>query len=85
MANTDRLGVLPVQRAVAQASPSFWQDLIVTARSADQVEAVALDGARYRLVTSAEPQIGEPIAVHSIAELLARGGELSTARMSAAA
>jgi hypothetical protein len=73
--NRNELGVLPVQRAVATASPSFWRDLLVVAFADGRIDAIGLDGARLSFRSSASLQIGDPIAVHPIAEILAVGAQ----------
>ena len=84
MSSKNQLGVLAVQRAVANASPSFWRDLIVVGRAGDSLQAISLDGTRYALQTSARAEAGEPIAIHPIAEILAIGSELLAVRVSPA-
>lgn len=82
MANSNQLEVLAVQRAVAKASPSFWRDLIVLARSDDGLLAVDLEGVGYRLRTPAAAEVGEPVALHPIAEILSVGAQHFPARTS---
>ncbi|MDM7853457.1 nuclease [Cellulomonas alba] len=72
--------VLPIQEAVAAASPSSWRDGLVTLRSEAQVTVLALDGRVHVLTTRAQPAPGEPVAIHPVAELLAVGGTWFAAR-----
>ncbi len=81
MTNRNQLGVLAVQRAVANASPSFWRDLIVIGRSGEALLAADLEGTRYRLLTPAPAEVGEPVAMHPIAEILSVGAEQFPARV----
>jgi hypothetical protein len=74
--------VLPIQEAVAAASPSAWRDGLVTARSDAQITVRSLDGRAYALTTRAQPSPGEPVAIHPVAELLAVGGTWFAARAS---
>lgn len=78
--NRNELDVLPVQRAVATASPSFWRDLLVVASSDGRIDAIGFDGARLSFRTSAPLSVGEPIAVHPIAEVVALGTQQYSAR-----
>lgn len=72
--------VLPIQEAVAAASPSAWRDGLVTVRSEAQVTVSSLDGGVHVLTTRAQPAPGEPVAIHPVAELLAVGGTWFAAR-----
>ncbi len=80
MAHHARTDVLPIQTIVANASPSAWRDGIVVAREQDALTVVLLDGGARVLSTSATPQIGEPVAVHPVAEVLAVGSAWFSAR-----
>jgi len=80
-----RNGVLPIQEAVASASPSAWRDGLVASRDQAVVTVVLLDGTVHTLATSAAPEPGEPVAVHPVAEVLAVGGSWFAARPVAAA
>ena len=72
--------VLPIQEAVAAASPSAWRDGLVTAGADAQLVLALLDGGTRTLMTRAEPRPGEPVAFHPVAELLAVGGTWYAAR-----
>ncbi len=75
------VGVLPIQLAVASASPSSWEDAIVVDAGTGWVEIVAVANDQHRvLVTTARAEFGEPVAVHPIAELISVGVERHTAR-----
>jgi hypothetical protein len=76
----NELDVLPVQRAVATASPSFWRDLLVVACSEGRIDAIDLDGALLTFRTPAALTVGEPIAMHPIAEIVAVGAQHFSAR-----
>jgi hypothetical protein len=72
MART-RSDALPIQQAVATASPSAWQDGLVLCRREETLTVAMLDGRLCALATRAAPAAGEPVAVHPVAELLAVG------------
>lgn len=80
MPQPTRIDVLPIQEAVASASPSAWRDGIVQDQGDARVTVVLLDGDVRVLITRATPQPGEPVAVHPVAELLAVGGAWYAAR-----
>jgi len=81
VAHHARTDVLPIQSAVAHASPSAWRDGIVSARDGDALTVVLLDGSMRALSTSAAPATGEPVAVHPVAEVLAVGSAWYSARV----
>jgi hypothetical protein len=80
VAHHARTDVLPIQAAVANASPSAWRDGLVVARDGDAVTVVLLDGDVRVLSTIAAPAVGEPVAVHPVAEVLAVGSAWYSAR-----
>lgn len=80
MPNRTRIDLLPIQEAVATASPSAWRDGIVSSREPDAITVALLDGGASVLATRAAPAIGEPIAVHLVAEVVALGGAWYSAR-----
>ncbi len=80
MPNRTRVDVLPIQEVVATASPSAWRDGIVAARDREATTVVLLDGQVRVLASRAAPAVGEPVAVHPIAELVAVGGTWYAAR-----
>lgn len=83
MPNRTRIDVLPIQEAVATASPSAWRDGLVVAVDDAQVTVILLDGPVHVVTTRATPSIGEPVAVHPVAEVLAIGHAWYAARPSA--
>lgn len=80
MPHRTRVDVLPIQEVVATASPSAWRDGLVAARERGTTTVVLLDGRVSVLATRATPGVGEPVAVHPVAELLAMGGTWYAAR-----
>lgn len=75
-----RVDVLPIQAAVATASPSAWRDGLVVARAPGTLTVAHLDGSTSLLTTRAAPDPGEPVAVHPVAEVVAIGGVWYAAR-----
>ncbi|HWJ84437.1 MAG TPA: nuclease [Cellulomonas sp.] len=80
MPNRTRIDVLPIQEAVATASPSAWRDGLVVALDDAQVTVALLDGPVHVVTTRATPSLGEPVAVHPVAEVLAVGSAWYAAR-----
>ena len=80
MPNRTRIDLLPIQEAVATASPSAWRDGIVLSREPGTISVALLDGGATVLATRAAPAIGEPVAVHLVAEVVALGGAWYAAR-----
>ena len=80
MPNRTRIDLLPIQEAVATASPRAWQDGLVVAREPGTVTVALLGGGATVLATRAAPAIGEPVAVHLVAEVVALGGAWYAAR-----
>ena len=80
MPNRTRIDLLPIQEAVATASPSAWRDGLVVSREPDAITVALLDGGATVLATRAAPAIGEPVAVHLVAEVVALGGAWYAAR-----
>ena len=80
MPNRTRVDLLPIQEAVATASPSAWRDGIVIARETATLTVALLDGGTTVLATRAAPAVGEPVAVHLVAEVVAQGGAWYAAR-----
>lgn len=80
MIHRTRNDVLPIQEAVASASPSAWRDGLVASRDQARVTVALLDGTVRTLATSAAPEPGEPVALHPVAEVLAVGGSWYAAR-----
>ena len=81
MRNPARIDVLPIQEVVATASPTAWRDGLVAARVQDATTVVLLDGGVRVLSSRAAPAVGEPVAVHPVAEVLAVGGAWYSARL----
>ena len=80
MLDPNSTDVLPIQEAVATASPSAWRDGIAASRVQGELTVVLLDGQVTVLTTLATPTRGEPVAVHPVAELVAVGGAWYSAR-----
>ncbi|PVU84385.1 nuclease (plasmid) [Cellulomonas sp. WB94] len=80
MPNRIRIDVLPIQEVVAKASPRAWRDGVVTHREQGVLTVALLDGAWWTLATRADLAIGEPVAVHPVAELVAAGPAWYAAR-----
>ena len=80
MPNRTRIDLLPIQEAVAAASPRAWRDGVVTASEPGSTTVALLDGGTTVLTTRATPAIGEPVAVHLVAEVVALGGAWYAAR-----
>ena len=81
MQHEQSTGVLPIQIAVANASPTGWRDGIVIAAHDGEVVLSMLDGSALHLGTTARPALGEPVAVHRVAELLVAEGDRFPARV----
>jgi len=69
-----RTDVLAIQAIVANASPSAWRDGLVVSRQRDELTVALLDGQLVALSTLAAPEVGEPVAVHPVAGVIALGG-----------
>lgn len=80
MPNPTRFDVLPIQEAVATASPRAWRDGVVTDQGPGQLSVALLDGTSRTLATRADLAVGEPVAIHPVAELLAAGAAWYPAR-----
>lgn len=80
MSNLSRTDVLPIQEVVASASPSAWLDGLVSSHRPGEVSVILLDGCAHTLVTAAAPAVGEPIAMHPAAGLVAVAGAWYSAR-----
>jgi hypothetical protein len=70
--------VLPIQERVASASPSAWRDALVTTTAQGAIEIVLLDGEARTFWNHDELDVvvGEPIAWHPVAGLIAADGRL---------
>lgn len=81
MPNRIRFDVLPIQEAVATASPRAWRDGVVTDQGPGELTIALLDGTWRTLATRADFAVGEPVAVHPVAELVAAGTTWYAARL----
>lgn len=72
--------ILAIQRVMACASPSAWRDGIVASVVDGIVEIATLAGATHTVVTEAPVAVGEPVALHPVAEVLALGDDWYPAR-----
>lgn len=83
MSRTISSTVLPIQRTMAGATPSAWQDGLVVEVADRELTVVFLDGSvtRLRVVGPAvELVAGEPVAYHPVAEILDATRLATTAR-----
>ena len=83
MSRTIPSTVLPIQRTMANATPSSWRDGLVLAASETAVTVAFLDGSVARLHVApriVELTSGEPVAFHPVAEILDARGVATTAR-----
>ena len=80
MSDNTTTGILAIQRVVACASPSGWRDALVVAVADGSVELATLAGELLQVSTDAPIVIGDPVAYHPVAEVLARGAEWYAAR-----
>ena len=84
MSRTISPTVLPIQQAMAGATPSAWRDGLVLEASGAEVAIAHLDGSvsRLRVVGPAvELVAGEPVAYHPVAEILDARQIATTARV----
>jgi hypothetical protein len=72
--------ILAIQRVVACASPSGWRDAVVVSVIDGSVELATLSGALEIVATDAPVVVGEPVAFHPVAEVIALGREWYAAR-----
>jgi hypothetical protein len=80
MSDNTTTRILAIQRVVACASPSGWRDAFVVAVEDGIVELATFSGTTERLTTEAPLAVGEPVAFHPVAEVLALGSEWYAAR-----
>jgi len=80
MSDNTTTGILAIQRVVACASPSGWRDALVFAVADGSVELLTLAGELVQVSTDAPIAVGEPVAYHPVAEVLALGAEWYAAR-----
>ena len=69
-----------IQRVMACAAPSGWRDGLVVSTTDRVVEIATLAGTVELVVTDAPVAVGDPVAWHAVAEVLARGTEWYPAR-----
>jgi len=75
MSDNTTTRILAIQRVVACTSPSGWRDAVVVAVEHDTVQLATLAGSLEQVTTDAPVLVGEPVAYHSVAEVLALGSE----------
>ena len=73
-------GILAIQRVMACAAPSGWRDAIVVSAAGGIVELATLKGELHRVTSFAPVALGEPVALHPVAEVLALGDAWYPAR-----
>jgi hypothetical protein len=78
--NNTTTRILAIQRVMACASPSAWRDAVVVSAVGGAVELVTLDGEAHHVTTFAPVAVGEPVALHPVAEVLALGEDWYPAR-----
>lgn len=78
--NSTTIRILAIQRVMACASPSSWRDAIVVSVADEIVELVTLEGELRRVTSYAPVSVGEPVALHPVAEVLAIGESWYPAR-----
>ena len=83
MSRTISSTVLPIQRAMAGATPKAWRDGLVLRASGAQIDVAFLDGsvARLSVFEALELAAGEPVAFHPVAEILDARQVATTARV----
>jgi hypothetical protein len=82
MSRTISSTVLPIQQAMAGATPTAWRDGLVLEASGNDVSVAVLDGSnvRLRLFDAVELDAGAPVAYHPVAEVFDAGVVVTTAR-----
>lgn len=83
MSRTISPTVLPIQRAMAGATPTAWRDGLVLEAADSAVTVAFLDGSTARLRVAGpavELVAGEPVAYHPVAEILDAARLATTAR-----
>ena len=83
MSRTISSTVLPIQRAMAGATPKAWRDGLVLQASGTQIDVAFLDGsiARLGVFEALALTAGEPVAFHPVAEILDARQIATTARV----
>ena len=72
--------ILAIQRVMACASPSGWRDAFVLSAAGGSAELATFAGDVVRVSTEAPLAVGDPVAYHSVAEVLALGTHWYPAR-----
>lgn len=83
MSRTISSTVHPIQRCMAASNPSAWWDGLVVDADGTTVTVALLNGATVELRVvgpAVDVAVGEPVAYHSVAELLSASAILTTAR-----
>jgi hypothetical protein len=80
MSDNTTTRILAIQRVVACASPSGWRDALVLSVAADGALLATLEGDVVQVSTEAPLAVGDPVAYHPVAEVLALGTEWYSAR-----
>jgi hypothetical protein len=78
--NNTTTRILAIQRVMACASPSSWRDAVVVTSVDGILELATLTGETLHVVSEAPVAVGEPVAVHPVAEVLALGDDWYPAR-----
>lgn len=85
MSRTISSTVHPIQRCMAASNPGAWWDGLVVDADGATVTVALLNGATVSLRIvgpSVDIAAGEPVAYHSVAELLSAATVITTARVS---
>lgn len=80
MSDNTTTRILAIQRVVACASPSGWRDALVLSATDGTAELATLEGDLVQVSTDAPLAVGDPVAYHPVAEVLALGAEWYAAR-----
>lgn len=80
MSDNTTTRILAIQRVVACASPTGWRDAFVVSVADGAVELATFGGTVERVTTDAPVAVGEPVAYHPVAEVIALGQEWYSAR-----
>ncbi|WP_309712804.1 hypothetical protein [Pseudolysinimonas sp.] len=80
MSDNTTTRILAIQRVVACASPSGWRDAFVVSVADGSIELATLAGSVERITTDAPVSLGEPVAYHPVAEVIALGRDWYSAR-----
>lgn len=72
-------GILTIEPVTARSSGA-WRDAIVVSAAGGIVELAPLGGGLHRLTSFAPVAVGDPVALHPVADVLALGDEWYPAR-----